>query len=343
MKPDIHPTGGEEPIEPPVASGLMPLTDLPLDVLRSYSPSLPAPSDLDAFWDATLADARGYALDARFEPVDGGLTAVRTYDLTFAGAGGDPVRGWLHLPAGADDPLPCVVQYIGYSGGRGLAHENTLWACAGYAHVVMDTRGQGWGNTVGATPDPAPSQAAYPGNMTRGITDPATYYYRRLYTDAVRCIEAARQHPAVDASRVAVTGGSQGGGLSLAAAALVPDLVAVMPDVPFLCHFRRGVDTAVNGPYPEIGHYLAAHRDQADAAFNTLSYFDGAILGRRATAPALFSIALMDSVCPPSTCFAAYHAYAAEKELRLYEFNDHEGGQGFQQVEQLRWLRARLS
>ena len=74
-----------------------------------------------------------------------------------------------------------------------------------------------------------------------------------------------------------------------------------------------------------------------------MSYFDGAVLARRASAPALFSVALMDQICPPSTVFAAYNAYAGRKDIRVYPFNDHEGGQFHQQREQLTWLRDLLS
>jgi cephalosporin-C deacetylase len=178
--------------------------------------------------------------------------------------------------------------------------------------------------------------------MTRGITDPAHYYYRRVFTDAVRAVEAVRAHDAVDPARVAVTGGSQGGGISLAVAALVPGLAAVMPDVPFLCDFPRGTTLTDKLPYAEIARYLKAHRDHVGQAYRTLSYFDGAVLARQATAPALFSVALMDETCPPSTVFAAYNHYAGGKDIRVYPYNDHEGGEGFHTAEQLRWLAGLL-
>ena len=162
--------------------------------------------------------------------------------MTFPGFAGDPVKAWLLLPRGAEGPLPAVVEYNGYGGGRGLPHERLGWAASGYAYLFMDTRGQGsgWGSG-GSTPDPHGSGPAAPGFMTRGIDDPADYYYRRVYTDAVRAIEAVRGLERVDAARVAVCGGSQGGGIALAAAGLTDGLVAVMPDVPFLCHFERAV------------------------------------------------------------------------------------------------------
>jgi cephalosporin-C deacetylase len=237
-----------------------------------------------------------------------------------------------------------VVEFVGYGGGRGLPHERFLFAAAGYAHFVMDTRGQGSTWAVGDTPDPDAAGAPFhPGFMTQGILDPATYYYRRVFSDAVRAIDAARSHEAIDPTRVAVTGGSQGGGISLAVAGLVPDIAAVMPDVPFLSDFPRAITFADSDPYGEIVRYLKAHRDHVDRALATLAYFDVAILDRRATAPALFSVGLMDEICPPSTVFAAFNWYAGPKEIREYPFNNHEGGQGFHDIAKLSWLADRFS
>jgi cephalosporin-C deacetylase len=175
--------------------------------------------------------------------------------------------------------------------------------------------------------------------MTRGILDPANYYYRRLYVDAVRAVEAVRSHPAVDPGRVALAGGSQGGALTIAVAALVPDIAAVLPDVPFLSDFPRAITLADRDPYAEIVRYLKAHRDHVERALETLAYFDVAILGRRANAPALFSVGLMDEITPPSTVFAAFNWYGGPKEIREYPFNEHEAGQGFHDRAKLRWLR----
>ncbi|MEU4077130.1 acetylxylan esterase [Streptomyces venezuelae] len=317
--------------------------DLPLDQLRTYRSESVEPEDFDAFWAETLGEARAHPLDARFEAVPTGLATVETYDVTFGGFGGQPVRGWLVLPAGTTEPLPVVVEFLGYGGGRGLPHTHLLWASAGFAHFVMDTRGQGSGWATGDTPDPVGSAPSFPGFMTRGVEDPYTYYYRRLFTDAVRAVEAARSHPLVDASRTAVTGGSQGGGITLAVAGLVPDLVAVAADVPFLCDFPRATTVTDRMPYREIGSYLKTHRGRVRQVAETLAHFDGVHFAARATAPALFSTALEDQTCPPSTVFAAFNAYAGEeKAIEVYDFNDHEGGGVFQQAAQLRWLPGRL-
>ncbi|QDQ14903.1 acetylxylan esterase [Streptomyces spectabilis] len=317
----------------------MPHFDLPLDQLRQYRPDLPEPEDFDAFWEKTLAAAREHDLDARFEPVEVPLASVDVFDVTFTGFGGHPVKGWLLLPAGAREPLPAVVEYIGYGGGRGLPHERLLWSAAGFAHFIMDTRGQGSGGSVGDTPDPVGSAPAYPGFLTRGVEDPHAYYYRRVFTDAVRAVEAVRAHPLVDPARVAAVGDSQGGGITLAVGGLVPDLAAISPNVPFLCDFPRAATLTARPPYREIGLYLRARRGSEDQVFRTLSYFDGVHFAARGRAPALFSAALEDETCPPSTVFAAFNAYAgSERSMEVYRFNDHEGGGVFLQDVQLRWL-----
>jgi len=316
------------------------LYDLPPDQLAHYTTSTAAPGDLDQFWASTLQQARALASPPVLAAAKTGLTLVETFDVRFSGFGGAPVRAWLHRPTAIDAPLPAVVRYLGYGAGRGLAHEVDVWTLAGYATLVVDTRGQGAGPTPGDTSDPVGSGPAQPGFMTRGILDPSDYYYRRVYTDAALAVDAVRQLPGIDPHRVALTGGSQGGGITLAVSALVPDVAAVMPDVPFLCDFRRATAVTDHDPYAEIVRYLRAHRDAPtmDQVFRTLAYFDCAVLVRHSTAPAVFSVALMDPICPPSTVYAAYNAYAGAKDIRVYPFNEHEGGQGHQQAEQLRWL-----
>lgn len=318
--------------------------DMDLDRLRGYRPDRAEPGDFDAFWAKTLARARDEDLAASYTAQDALLRTVTVCDVSFRGFAGQPVRGWLLVPRGADGPLPCVVQYAGYGGGRGLPHQWLLWSAAGYAHFVMDTRGQGSRGLHGVTADPgAAGEPQVPGFLTRGIGSPEGYYYRRLFTDAVRAVEAARGHPLVDPERIAVHGVSQGGGIALAVAGLVPGLAAAMIDVPFLCHYRRAVEVTSASPYRELIEYCKSHREDAEPAFRTLSYFDGVNFAARAHAPALFSVALMDDVCPPSTVFAAYNHYAGPvKDIDVWPYNGHEGGDAFQQRRQLAFCRELL-
>jgi cephalosporin-C deacetylase len=162
--------------------------------------------------------------------------------------------------------------------------------------------------------------------MTRGIFAPETYYYRRLYTDAVRAVEAARSHPFVDPSRVVAYGGSQGGGLTIAVAGLVNDLAGAIADVPFLQHIRHATEITDGYPYKEVAEFCHVHRDRVDQVFMTLSYIDGVNFAARARVPALYSVGLMDDICPPSTVYASFNHYAGPKEIRVYPYNGHDGG-----------------
>lgn len=318
-------------------------TDMPLDQLRAYAPELAEPADLDLFWAGTLQEARDAGGEVAIRPDDGPIRELIVEDLTFPGFAGDPVRAWITRPR-TEQVRPAVIEYNGYGGGRGLPGERLAWAAAGYVHILMDTRGQGsgWG-TGGETADPHGSAPATPGFMTRGILDPAQYYYRRLFTDAVRLVDAALTLPCVDPDRVAVTGASQGGGIAIAAGALHERVAAVLPDVPFLCDFPRSVSTTPLAPFTEIVQYLSVHRDQEERVFRALAYVDGAVLARRITAPALFSVGLMDDIVLPSSVFAAFNATgSADKTIEVYGYNGHEGGGAFHWRRQAQWLGERF-
>ncbi|MCS5728221.1 acetylxylan esterase [Herbiconiux moechotypicola] len=331
----------------------MPRFDLPLEELREYRPALTAPADFDGFWATTLDEAAARATPTVLTRADGPLAGFEVSDVTFSGFAGQPVKAWFITPASPsrdEVQRPCVVQFIGYGGGRGLPVENIAWAAAGHALLVMDTRGQGsvWG-TGGDTPDDAPSGPAAPGFVTRGIDDPSTYYYRRVFTDAVRAVAVARELPGVDAARVAVQGGSQGGGIALAVAGLsgaglaAHPLTAVMADVPFLSHFERAVGMTSTDPYNEVVRYLSVHRTRTERVFETLAYFDGMNFAARATAPAYFSVALLDPICPPSTVFASYNHYSGPKQIEVYPFDEHVGGGPLQWWRQAEWFAGLLA
>jgi cephalosporin-C deacetylase len=324
----------------------VPWYDLPLAQLREYTTGCVEPTGLDGWWKQRLAEARAAtrpAVLARHEP--GAYGPMPVYDVEFSGANGDRIRAWYILPPKTQDqPLPLVVKFIGYGGGRGLPAEHTLLPSAGFATFVMDTRGQGGRWTVGATGDPAaggngPENASV---MTRGLARPEDYYYTRLYVDAVRAVESAAELEEVDDTKVAVSGMSQGGGLALAAAALLGDTVKVChADVPFLCDIWRAVTLTADAPYSEVSEFLSHQVELVDVAKETLSYVDCALLARRITADCLLSVGLMDTVSPPSTVFAAYNAIYARKEIAVFEFGVHDIPSSHME-RQLTHLRQRL-
>lgn len=315
----------------------MPWTDLPPPEVRQHVTDMLAPADLMEFWSGKLTSAAELAEPIRISPEASRLRSVNVFDVEFSGADGDRIRGWFLTPAKSTEPLPCLVQYIGYGGGRGLSHQWTLWPSAGWATLVMDTRGQ----AMSDTPDPGlAGNPAVPGFITSGILDPQRHYYSRLFVDAVRAVESARELPQIDSERIAVAGASQGGGIAIAAAALSPHVRACMPDVAFFSDVIRAATLVATEPYSELADYLRAKPFELDRVRETLGYLDVAVLASLATCPALFSVGLMDDICPPSTVYAAFNAWSGPKEMLEYSFADHSGG-GHQQVgKQLEWLTS---
>ena len=313
----------------------------PLIELESYKPSLTKQSDFDQFWSDSLKNFPDEA--PILTEIPSPIKTLNIFDVTIKGFNGDPIKGWYLEPKGLTEKRPLITIFEGYGGGRGEAIEWLFWPSSGYPTLVMDTRGQGSGHRKGATADGNyPRSAQVPGFMTAGIENPRDYYYRRVFVDAVAFTTAGAKLPNVDSNKVITTGGSQGGGISLAAASLNPKVFAVMADVPFLCHFERAIEMTDDYPYQEIANYLRIHRDQIGNAFKTLSYFDCMNLVTKAKARALVSVGLHDPICPADTIYAMRNHYAGKIDTTVWRFNRHEGGGAENHLVQAKWLEGIL-
>ena len=315
--------------------------DLPLEELRVYSPDIARPDDFDEFWRTQTDEARSAATGAVFTPVSSVLTTADVFDVSFSGHGGSTVKGWLLIPVNVTPSAPVIVEYIGYSGGRGIAIERLHWVSAGFPHLVMDTRGQGWRTTASDTADShGGGQPGASGFMMRGVESPDAHYFTRLFVDAALALDVPDTFAATTGRPVIATGASQGGGLALAAASLNTRVAGTMPDVPFLANFRRAVEITDSYPYAEIAEYCKLHPDRIDSVFETLSYLDVANHAQRISCSGYFSVGLADTVTPPSTVFSAFNRFGGDKEIEVYPFNGHEGGGMGHFEKKVEWVRA---
>ena len=318
----------------------MPSIDWPYEKLVEYKPELTLQEDFNGFWDDNIAESGKVPLNAEFIEVEDFLPLCRVYDVGFDGADGVRVRGWFLTPLKVEKPLPAVVQFIGYSGGREYPHALAPHVLNGFCAFIMDSRGQG-GNT-GWKMDT--SFGAERGFITHGILDKDEYYFRNFYLDTVRAVEVVARCDEVDGERIAAIGGSQGGALTIACAGLSDKVAAMCPDVPWLSHFRRSVDIAV-GPYEEITNFMKRFPEQIEKAFETLSYFDNMnLVTRIQVSRAYYSVGLCDDICPPSTVYASYNHLpeSVESDIEVYPYNKHEGGGNLHQQRKLQWLRKVL-
>lgn len=296
----------------------MNLFDMPLEALREYRPEIRKMPDFGSFWERSLAESATQELNAKMEQVPYPLDTVECFRVCFDGFRNSRITAQYVRPANSSaGSLPAIVIFHGYNWNSLTVAGYLKYILMGYSVLMVYTRGQ----------NPAsPDLASYPnggasGWMTLGIGDPDSYYYRNVFMDSVRAVDFVYSLPETDGSRIALEGGSQGGGLALATGALSPHVSRVIAEVPFLCHFRRAVELSQNSPYGEISHYFRIHdplHETEEHVYETLSYFDCCNLADRIQGECLLSVGLEDTICPPSTIFAAYNRINTPKEIRVY-------------------------
>jgi cephalosporin-C deacetylase len=290
----------------------MPSIDMPLEQMRQYKPSLYREADFESFWDATVQSALAQPLNAELIPYPGLPTlGVQVYAVRFDGFEGGRLAGWYLRPQ-RNGRFPGLAVYHGYSGRGTRPLELLQFASQGMCVLSLDTRGQG-----------GQSQDASIG-IEGQVAGWMTYYYRYVYADALRALELLATREEVDAERLAITGASQGGGITLAVAALSDRPRLALPDIPFLCDFPRGISITAAGPYPEIPHFLRVFPHLYEQSMRTLSYCDTMNLAPWIGCRTVISNCLWDDVCPPSTIFAVYNHIIAEKQVEIYPFHKHD-------------------
>lgn len=305
----------------------MPLVDMPLDKLKGYEGRTPRPVDFDEYWARALAEMEATDAQVELEPYALDAPFAECFHLWFTGVGGARVHAQYLRPKNHEEPHPAVLLFHGYSGNAGDWTDKLKWVGRGYSVAALDCRGQGglsedvggaWGPTLR-------------GHIIRGLSDPNPdkLYFRNVFLDTAQLARIVMGFPEVDANRVGATGGSQGGGLTLACAALTPTLKRAAPVFPFLCDYQRvwEMDLA-KGAYEELATYFRhfdPRHEREQEIFIRLGYIDNQHLAARIGAETLMLVGLMDTICPPSTQFAAYNRIAAPKEMILYPDFGHEG------------------
>lgn len=304
----------------------MPLIDMPLGELTQYTGRNPRPADFDAYWDRALKEMR--AVNPELELVKSAfqVPVADCFDLYFTGVRGARIHAKYVRPRSAQEPHPAIVQFHGYTGDAGDWLDKLAYASLGFSVVAMDCRGQGGlsqdtGGVKGTT---------HHGHIIRGLDDdPDNLLFRQIFLDAAELAGIVMQLPEVDPNRVGATGWSQGGGLTLACAALEPRVRRLAPVYPFLCDYRRvwEMDLA-KGAYDELRSFFRRHdpqHEREEEIFTRLGYIDVQHLAARIQGETLMGVGLMDETCPPSTQFSAFNKIRAPKRLEIFPDFGHEG------------------
>jgi cephalosporin-C deacetylase len=285
-------------------------TGEPISAVRAFAyrpeeiqAALTKQADLDEFWQDTLSTLN--EVDPQFKltraPTRDSKTH-RVFEVEMRSLSNIRVRGWIEVP-NAQGKHPALLRVPGYGGNMqptGMPHPIAVFS--------FNPRGHG---------DSQDDVSGMPLDYwLRGLDDKEGYYYQGAYADCVRAVDFLVSHPEVDSTRIGVTGGSQGGGLSLATAALDPRITACAPDIPFLCDWVNYFKTS---DWPEMQEWIDAEPHRSwEQTLRTMSYFDMLNLADRIKCPVYVGIGMQDEVCPAGTIFAVYNRLPGEKEYRVY-------------------------
>jgi len=305
----------------------MPMVDMPLDELQKYQGMNPRPSDFDEYWDQALSEMRSVDPAIELVPSQFQTDFAECYDMYFTGVRGARIHVKHLKPKNAKAPYPAVLFFHGYAWNVGNWTDYLGYAAAGVAVFAMDARGQGGysedtGGVKGNT---------LRGHIIRGLDDPDPHnlLFRHIFLDTAQLAGIALSLPEVDESRIYATGGSQGGALTISCAALEPRVSRLAPVYPFLCDYKRvwSMDLAKDA-YEELRTYFRFFDPQhkrEDEMFTKLGYIDLQFMADRIRGEVMMGVGLMDTICPPSTQFAAYNKIKAPKRLEIFPDHGHEG------------------
>jgi len=304
----------------------MPLVDMPIEKLLEFKGRNPKPKDFDEFWDKSIAEMKAMDSNVTITPADFKSDVADCYDMYFTGVNGSRIYTKFLKPKNINGKCPAIILFHGYSGNGGAWMEKLSYVASGFCVFAMDCRGQGGksqdlGGTTGNT---------LSGQIIRGLDDePEKLLFRNIYLDTAQLAGIVLDMDEVDENRVGVHGGSQGGALTIACAALEPRIKMAAPVFPFLCDYKRvwEMDLAA-AAYEDLKSYFRnfdPRHEREDEIFEKLGYIDLQHLAPRIKAELLMFTGLMDTICPPSTQFAAYNKMTCKKKYILYPDFGHEG------------------
>lgn len=303
----------------------MPILDMQLEEMREYKGMNPCPEDFDEFWDRSLEEMKRTDPKVEFRKADFQTDVADCYDMYFTGTKDSRIYAKLLKPKHIKGKIPAAINFHGYT-GESLGWSTYLHlAASGFVVAALDCRGQAGLSednckVVGNTLD---------GFITRGLLgNPEDMYYRNVFLDTAMLARIVMDMDEVDEDRVIAYGESQGGGLSIACAALEPRIRGALVTYPFLSDYKRvwHMDLDVDA-YRDLRRFFRDRdpmHEREEEYFRKLGYVDIQHLAHRVKGEVHMYTGLLDSVVPPSTQFAMYNRLTCKKEVKVFHDYGHE-------------------
>ena len=281
------------------------------------APVVEDPPDFDTFWAEAKEALARLPIDARLTPKpDLSTGEVDVYHVSLQNVGSDAkgasrFYGILAVPK-ADGRFPAIMNPPGagarpYRGLVDVAERGYITLQVGIHGIPVDLPQEVYDSLLAGAFGSGRGYTAF------NLDDRDRYYYRRVYLGCLRADDYLASHPKWDGKNLIVTGGSQGGALTIVTAGLDPRVTALAPYYPALSDMA-GYTKGRAGGWP---HLFKEERQRTADKLRTAAYYDVVNFARRVKAPGLYSWGWNDEVCPPTSMHAAYNVVTAPKELLL--------------------------
>ena len=217
------------------------------------------PTGFDAYWAAVDHELRIYDAAPTLEPLALPSDEFSTvYAAKITSIGPYRIFGYLSVPRGAGT-FPGLLITPGYGSVNHLPHMDDRQR---YVTLILMHRGQRLADQ--------PFAASYPGLLTLGIDDPATYIYRGIVADCLRGAEFLLSRPEIDPGRVGIAGND----LALITAARRPGFTAVQASGLLFHGLMQARLRSEAYPVEEVNDYLRTYPEKVNAVASTLAYFE---------------------------------------------------------------------
>ena len=278
-------------------------------------PTVKDPADFDSFWAGAIAEARKINLDPRLTLMPERCTGdVNVYHISFQNENpGSRIYGILCVPK-KPGKYPVILKVPGagirpYPADVRTASLGIITLDIGIHGIPVNLDPQLYFDLAGGALN------AY---NSMKMNDRNTHYYKRVYLGCVKAVDFIFSLPEFNGTDIAVTGGSQGGALTIVTAALDKRIKYMAALYPALCDHTGYLNKRAGG-WP---HYFK-NAEPKPGEVETLSYYDVVNFARRVTIPGLYTWGYNDLTCPPTSMYSAYNVITAPKELHIFQETGH--------------------
>ena len=279
----------------------------------TISPTVENPADFVEFWNKAKEEAAAIPIDAAMDLIPERCTEkVNVYHVSFQNfRNRSRIYGILSMPA-KEGKYPALLKVPGagvrpYGPDMATAEQGIIVLEIGIHGVPVNMDPELYGDL---------GSAALSGYWNYNMEHRDRYYYKRVYLGCVRANDFLTSLPQYDGSNLGVSGGSQGGALSIITAALDPRvkyLAAYYPALSDVTGYLKGRA----GGWPHMFDKNNLPYNNMKEKFETVRYYDVVNFARQLKVPGFYSWGFNDETCPPTSMYAAYNVIKAPKDLYL--------------------------